>query len=323
MNSDVPGERKKELDAAKARRRGRASSLGLTVVSGKQLANESGADEAATAAYALDPPLVAPAGRNGIRSAAREQRAGRPAEMGEAAPDADGVRRTGSPSPIARAGTTGSPRTGPARQSTNGESGPQNGPPMPFHPLRRPVTADRPTDVGAITHAVAAGLADAARLLTPEQIAERVIAAAGRMVVNKVASRRRAVWFEAAGHASLYLRCAVPPLPWRLLGAEHPTGAGPVDLAWEHPDLGVVYDELKTTGHGGVTDPGEEYVAQAARYAAAGAREHGDRFLGVRLIVLGGLRASRLVLPDGAALPLDSRDPAGRFPLGHDGRSTR
>lgn len=88
-----------------------------------------------------------------------------------------------------------------------------------------------------------------------------------------------------------------------------------MDLAWEHPVLGVVYDELKTTGHGGVTDPGDAYVAQAARYAAAVAERHGDRFLGVRLIVLGGLRASRLVLGDGTAVPLAGSDPAGRLPV--------
>jgi len=184
------------------------------------------------------------------------------------------------------------------------------------HPLRRPVTADRPTDVGTVTHAVAALLADEARTLSDGEIADRVVAVAGRLVVNKVASRRRAVWFEAVGHASMYLRCLVPPSGWALIGAEHPSGAGPVDLAWEHPLLGVVYDELKTTGHGGVTDPGSANVAQAARYAAAGAERHGDRFLGVRLIVLGGLRASRLVHGDGATRALAGSDPAGRLPFG-------
>lgn len=187
---------------------------------------------------------------------------------------------------------------------------------MPVHPLRRPVTADRPTDVGTVTHAVCAELADRARNLTPGEVAELTIAAAGRLVVNSVASRKRAVWFEAVGHASLYLRCLVPPAGWELLGAEHATGGGNVDLAWEHPTFGVVYDELKTTGHGGVTDPGPAYVAQAARYAAAGTERHGDRFLGTRLVVLGGLRASRLVLGDGTALPLAGNDPAGRLPVG-------
>jgi hypothetical protein len=240
--------------------------------------------------------------------------------MGEAAPDADGVRCTGSPTAAGGAEDHRSPCTGPARRTitATGERVPQMGPVMPVHALRRPVTADRPTDVGSVTHAVAADLADQARALAPDQIADLVIAAAGRMVVNKVASRRRAVWFEAVGHASLYLRCAVPPLPWQFLGAEHPTGAGPVDLAWEHPDLGVVYDELKTTGHGGVTHPGEDYLAQAARYAAAGARQHGESFLGVRLIVLGGLRASRLVHGDGTAISLAGNDPAARFPFTHE-----
>ena len=187
---------------------------------------------------------------------------------------------------------------------------------MPVHPLRRPVSADRPTDVGTVVHAAAAALADEARSLAPGEVADLVIATAGRLVVNKVASRRRAVWFEAVGHASLYLRCLVPGAEWTFLGAEHATGGGPVDLAWEHPYLGVVYDELKTTGHGGVTDPGDAYVAQAARYAAAGSERHGDRFLGVRLIVLGGLRASRLVLGDGTAVLLAGADPAGRLPVG-------
>ena len=186
---------------------------------------------------------------------------------------------------------------------------------MPVHPLRRPVSADRPTDVGTVTHAVIGYLADEARALDQYEVADRVIAVAGRMVVNRVASRRRAVWFEAAGHASLYLRCLVPPQPWALIGVEHPAGTGPVDLAWEHPLLGVMYEEIKTTGHGGVTDPGPEIVEQCLRYARAGQAEHGDRFVGVRLVVIGGLQASRLVTPDGRSLPLSGRDPAGRLPL--------
>lgn len=257
----------------------------------------------------VTPPPVALAGKHDIRSAVRVQRTGRPAGMGEAAPDADGVRCNGSPSVTRAAASPRPPRTGPG-QPTDGRPAVQDGPAIPVHPLRRPVTADRPTDVGTVTHAVIATLADRARHLTAAQVADETIAAAGQMVVNKVASRRRAVWFEAVGHASLYLRTAVPTADWTFLGAELATGDGPVDLAWEHPVVGVLYDEIKTTSHGGVTDPGQAYLDQATRYAAAGAVEHGHRFLGVRLIVLGGMRASRLIRSDGTVLPLTGNDPA-------------
>lgn len=296
--------------------RRRAGRPPLTVLPGGA---KPGADFNTAAVYVADPPPGSQVGRNDNRSAVRTLRAGRPAEMGVLAPVADGDRCAGSPT-TAREAAFPTPRTaGPGRPGrvsvAGGAAAPQDGPSMPVHPLRRPVTADRPTDVGAVTHAVIGHLAHDARTLTEFEVADRVIAAAGQMVVNKVASRRRAVWFEAVGHASLYLRCLVPPLPWALLGVEHGAGAGLVDLAWEHPLAGVVYEEIKTTGHGGVTDPGPAYIEQCLGYAQAGAAEHGDRFLGVRLVVLGGLRASRLVHADGRSLPLSGRDPAGRLHL--------
>lgn len=306
------------LLAAKRRRRGKPGAPPLAVVPDLPPPGADGRlDFNASPTYRPGTPSVALAGKDGNRSAARDERAGRPAEMGEAAPHADGVRWPGSPPAAERAGVPSLPRTGPARARPLAPgAGPEDGTTMPVHPLRRPVTADRPTDVGTVVHAVAAALADEARDLDPHDLAARVVAVAGRLVVNKVASRRRAVWFEAVGHASLYLRCLVPGTGWAFLGAEVATAGGPVDLAWEHPALGVLYDELKTTGHGGVTDPGPAYVAQAARYAAAGTERHGDRFLGVRLVVLGGLRASRLVTGDGTAVPLAGHDPTGRLPLG-------
>lgn len=176
---------------------------------------------------------------------------------------------------------------------------------MPSQPLPAPLSpVDRPGDAGTIAHAVVAHLAGEARDLPAHALTERVIAAAGRLCADANTNRRRVVWTEAASTACAYLRLMLPPAPWALLGTEVALGQGRADVVWVHPVHGVLVDELKsgkTSQRGGASG---EALAQARRYAAALATEHGPRAIGVRLFVAGSLSASVLVLPSGKASPL-------------------
>jgi hypothetical protein len=113
--------------------------------------------------------------------------------------------------------------------------------------------------------------------------------------------RTRAGRLTVASLAAVYVTCFLPPDGWTLVGVEQELGdAGRVDLVWRGPAGELLYDELKLaatlappTGGDG---PGRR---QSARYAAHGSLEHGARFAGVRLILLGAPRHSMLVGPGG------------------------
>jgi hypothetical protein len=113
--------------------------------------------------------------------------------------------------------------------------------------------------------------------------------------------RTRAGRLTVASLAAVYVTCFLPPDGWTLVGVEQELGdAGRVDLVWRDPAGELLCDELKLaatlappTGGDG---PGRR---QSARYAAHGSLEHGARFAGVRLILLGAPRHSMLVGPGG------------------------
>lgn len=139
--------------------------------------------------------------------------------------------------------------------------------------------------------------------MPPHALTEQVIAAAGYLCADPNRNRRRVVWTEAAATACAYLRLMPPPPPWTLLAVEWPLGDGRADIAWEHPLLGVLVDELKTgktARRNGVTSG----VAQARRYLTALVAGHGDRAVGVRLFVAGNVDASMLLSPGRREAPL-------------------
>ncbi len=174
----------------------------------------------------------------------------------------------------------------------------------PVHHLPVPRrTPPRRRRRGTIAHAVVAHLAGTARALPPHALTEQVIDAAGYLCADPNRNRRRVVWTEAAATACAYLRLMPPPPPWTLLAVEWPLGDGRADIAWEHPLLGVLVDELKTgktARRNGVTSG----VAQARRYLTALVAGHGDRAVGVRLFVAGNVDASMLLTPGSQEAPL-------------------
>ena len=102
-----------------------------------------------------------------------------------------------------------------------------------------------------------------------------------------------------------YLRGPLRPRPpWEFVGSEQRTDAGRVDLMWRHSDSGsVLFDEVKTTE---VTRraPDKKWLEQCLRYAESGVSDHGDLFLGVRLLPLGSMNVASFVTSTGEVLPL-------------------
>jgi hypothetical protein len=117
------------------------------------------------------------------------------------------------------------------------------------------------------------------------------------LAATPITQRTRSARLMIAGHAAVYLRYFIPPASWRFLGAELELGPGArADGAWESAE-GVLVDEVKLAAT--LARPGGEGPArrQAARYSALAAARWGDRFVGARLVFLGGPRYSLLVGP--------------------------
>lgn len=187
---------------------------------------------------------------------------------------------------------------------------------MPPFALPRSLSGYRPQDAGILTHALIALLAPELRRLTPVTLPERVHDLAGALVGGDNVNRRRVLLATGAGHAATYLR-RLAPASWSLLGCEFDTGNGRADLAWQHEDGRVFFDEVKTVNRPvAVVTPA--WVEQAARYARGGLTKYGKDFVGVRLLPIGALHCSVLVVSDGTLVrlaptpssPLAFADPA-------------
>ena len=171
--------------------------------------------------------------------------------------------------------------------------------------IRLDDTAATPSAVGAAAHALIGALVPVVDALDPTAVVETCLALARRCCVP--GRIRIANSVRVAGYAIEYLNGPCRPrAPWRCLGVEFPTGDGRVDVAWKHEVNGhVFYDEIKTT-RTARRSPDAAWVQQCARYAVAGAQQHGHDFLGVRLLPLGSLGASRFVKPDASVLLWDA-----------------
>lgn len=175
---------------------------------------------------------------------------------------------------------------------------------MPAVALPSPLSGYRPQDVGVLTHALIAILTPQLPTLTEVTLVERIHDVAGALVDGDNVNRRRTLVATAAGRAATYLRCLAPAEPWELQGCEFDTGAGRVDVAWRSRGTGaVLFDENKTTNRP-LTALSREWLDQCTRYARAGAEHYGHAFCGVRLLAIGSLHSSVLVLPDATTVSL-------------------
>lgn len=152
--------------------------------------------------------------------------------------------------------------------------------------------------LGTITHALVGCLATECRGLAGAGLGAALWSAAcGLATVERFGRRARAARMSAAGAAAVYHRYFLPPPEWTLTGCEVDIEGGRIDLVWELEGSTVIFDELKLAfGRSrprgvGPTD------RQVRRYLAYGHATYGERFGGVRLLLLGAPRHSRLVGP--------------------------
>lgn len=165
---------------------------------------------------------------------------------------------------------------------------------MPGMLPSRPTFTGRSTyDLGALTHGLIGAHAKSAAPHCDGKV-ETLLAsmeAIASAVIDANPNATKVLVAEASCLALRYLTDWRPAWPWTLIGVNHQTGAGRVDLAWlRHSDGAVLFDEIKTTRFAGSPPPAAAWMAQAHRYATAGLKHLGPRFVGCRLIDLSGKR---------------------------------
>lgn len=157
--------------------------------------------------------------------------------------------------------------------------------------------------IGTTVHAVLAILAPIADEFTPAGLVEVTIGLSRGLCAPGRMHRRNSTL--VAGFAADYLRGrARPRAPWACVDSEAETDGGLVDLVWRQRGTGLVFvDEVKTSKVPR-RDHDKDWLAQTARYAAAGESAWGSKFIGVRLVPLGNMHLAALILPDGTRRPV-------------------
>jgi hypothetical protein len=138
--------------------------------------------------------------------------------------------------------------------------------------------------VGQRTHTAIASFLRAGNLLPTLTVVS--IGVARLLETEPLPCDRRRGQMLVASMTFTYLREFLPLPPWRLVGVEVDVDSGRFDLVFAN-DVGEVFiDELKARrGWPGQLDAAS--FEQMARYEREGAAGYGERFLGVRLVVLG------------------------------------
>jgi hypothetical protein len=177
----------------------------------------------------------------------------------------------------------------------------QIGLPTPLYDQRPTRTHDSrawDSKVGVLVHRVVGVLAPVAQRSSPQTLRSSIAATVAATVTDRSMGRLDKARTRVSGMVSQYLSAFVPPPPTTFLGAEVSAGTGRVDLAWEHPSVGVFFDEIKTWRH---VQPSldEETWAQVQRYLAAGQETYGARFAGVRVLTLSHRQACVWISPQG------------------------
>jgi len=130
-------------------------------------------------------------------------------------------------------------------------------------------------------------------------LARDMVVAPGLAVIYRQTAIQRLATCTAS-----YFRLFALDETWTYIGAEIAAGRCRFDFLFEHEDGQVLADELKA---GRVADRGGRrlFDEQVARQLKAGAAKWGERFLGVRVLLLAAPRASFLARPDGERQPLE------------------
>jgi hypothetical protein len=165
------------------------------------------------------------------------------------------------------------------------------------HPALEMTTAGRRAHL-AIGHLLAAGNRVPSSLQVIA-LARDVVCEPGLAVVHRQAAIQRLATATAS-----YFRLFALDETWAYLGSEIAAEECRFDFVFESGDGSIVADELKS---GRAADRGARrlFDEQVARQLEAGTATWGDRFRGVRVLILAAPRASFLAQPDGKREPLE------------------
>ena len=157
--------------------------------------------------------------------------------------------------------------------------------------------------VGRITHQVVQDLVRVVPSLSRHQLGEELLERVRTQVREAKINRQPQARGRAVGMAVRYLTGFAAPAGWSVLGTELAVDGGRVDVAWAHADGRVMFDEIKGVRgqHYGLTTG---QLAQVTRHCAAGEARFGDRFVGVRVVMVMNTAHSVLVTPGGGLVPL-------------------
>jgi hypothetical protein len=151
---------------------------------------------------------------------------------------------------------------------------------------------------GTLTHQTIAAVLRRLNAEGSHDVAMLILTEGSRVVAASAVSgsQRARTRMRVATAAGQYIQRYQPGPPSVYLGSEIAAGDGRVDLVWNHPRIGVFYDEVKTTRHHSVMSPTD--LAQVTRYARAGHTQYGDRFAGVRYLPLLNMSTAMLATVD-------------------------
>lgn len=157
--------------------------------------------------------------------------------------------------------------------------------------------------VGRVTHRVVQDLVRVAPTLSRYQLGEEILERVRVQVREAGINRQPQARGRAVGMVVRYLTGFAAPAGWSVLGTELTVDGGRVDVAWAHEDGRVLFDEIKgVRGQSYGLTTGQ--LTQASRHCAAGAARFGDRFVGVRVVMVMNTAHSVLVTPGGSMVPL-------------------
>jgi hypothetical protein len=157
--------------------------------------------------------------------------------------------------------------------------------------------------VGKLAHRLLADNMDVARDLGPSALVDLFFPqATGLVSLEGIRGRRQAAATRITSLASHYVQRLAPPAFVTYLGAEQTLGEGRIDLTYEHPTLGVFFDELKTWKNPRLILD-DATVPQLDRFVR-GSAAYGTGCAGVRLLPVSALADAQLHRPDGSAVPL-------------------
>lgn len=137
--------------------------------------------------------------------------------------------------------------------------------------------------IGQAAHQVIARLLrEGVREPSPEVLFRAV---ASHPVCQNAPVYRQAARQRLTAAVAVYFRFLLPDAGWGLVGDEVQLEGARLDLLWEHRSGRVRADELKA-GRAVQAVEAQSLAAQLARQLEAGAAAYGERFVGVRVLVL-------------------------------------